>query len=120
MTTRVIGYVVYRKELKQLARKYPLVLDETEKLVRELIADERPGDKLQRVGYDAYKVRFANPSAGRGKSGGFRVIYYVQLVDRVVLLTLYSKTEQEDVPVERIRALIEGYLTSEAENKTGE
>jgi mRNA-degrading endonuclease RelE of RelBE toxin-antitoxin system len=53
-----------------------------------------------------YKVRLKNPSASKGKSGGFRAIYYVQLADLVVLLTIYSKTEQVDIPAEAIQDII--------------
>jgi hypothetical protein len=54
-------------------------------------------DKIPNVGYDMYKVRLANPSAKRGKRGGFPAIYYLQLVDSATLLTIYSKTEQTDI-----------------------
>lgn len=74
--------------------------------MNQLENDERPGDKLAGTGYDLYKVRLANPSARRGKSGGFRVIYYVQFVDSVQLVTIYSKTEKSDISAERIRRAI--------------
>ena len=43
--------------------------------------------------------------ARRGKSGGFRVIYYVQLSDLVTLLTIYSKTDDTDISIAEIRQL---------------
>jgi mRNA-degrading endonuclease RelE of RelBE toxin-antitoxin system len=55
-------------------------------------------------------VRLPNLSTGRGKSGGFRVVYYVETVDGVVLLTMYAKSEQQDVSRDEIRRLIEDYL----------
>ena len=91
------------KEIKHLKRKYPAVTTEVRKLVAELENDERPGDKIPGVGYDVYKVRLPNPSAQRGKSGGFRVIYYVQLATRIVFVTIYSKTEQSNISADRIR-----------------
>jgi PPOX class probable F420-dependent enzyme len=83
------------------------------KLANQLQAGEHPGDKVPGVGYDVYKVRLPNPSAGRGKSGGFRVIYYVQVADRILLLTIYSKTEQADVTADEIRAVIAESATQE-------
>ena len=69
-------------------------------------SDDRPGDIIRGTGYTVYKERLRNQSAGRGKSGGFRVIYYVQLADTVVLLTIYSKTDQSDISVREIQRLI--------------
>lgn len=77
MTTRVELHASFKKDLKLLARKYRAVLNELDDLVTELEVGKRPGDKIPNVGYDVYKVRLAIPSAGRGKRGGFRVIYYV-------------------------------------------
>jgi mRNA-degrading endonuclease RelE of RelBE toxin-antitoxin system len=71
----------------------------------QLAADERPGDKIPGVGYDAYKARLKNPSAGKGKSGGFRVIYFVEIANSVYLLTIYSKSEAVDVPAGEIKRL---------------
>ena len=58
------------------------------------------------TGYAVYKTRLPNRAARRGKSGGFRVIYYLQLADSVTLLTIYSKTEQTDIRVREIQRLV--------------
>ena len=75
-------------------------------LVDKLEQDERPGVRVPRTGYIVYKTRLQNPAARRGKSGGFRVIYYVQLADRVTLLTIYSKTKYTDISVREIQQLV--------------
>jgi mRNA-degrading endonuclease RelE of RelBE toxin-antitoxin system len=95
------------RDIKHLRRKYPAITSEIAELVKRLENDERPGDQIPHVGYEVYKVRLRNPSAGRGKSGGFRVVYYVQLEDRVFLLRVYSKTEQSDISPERLRQTLE-------------
>ena len=109
----------FQKELKRLARKYPRVLDVVETFVSTLESDQRPGDKIPRVGYDVYKVRLKNPSARRGKSGGFRIIYYVPLADSVVLLTIYSKTAQTDITPEEIRRALQDILPRDLEEDSG-
>ena len=70
------------------------------------------GDKIPDLGYDVYKVRLKNPSAKRGKRGGFRAIYYIKTAQFIILLTIYSKSQQEDISVERIRRIIADYLSS--------
>ncbi len=113
MPTKVEIPPDFEKDLKPLRRKYPAVISEVRKLVKQLEVDERPGDKIAGVGRDVYKVRLPNPSAKRGKSGGFRVIYYVQVQDTVYLLTIYSKTDQINISAEKIRLILRGISSSD-------
>lgn len=99
-----------QRDIKHLKRKYPAVTGQVRKLIDQIENDERPGDKISGVGFDVYKVRLPNPSAQRGKSGGFRVIYYVQMADLIFLLKVYSKTEQADISAEEIRRIAEAIL----------
>jgi len=96
----------FRRRLKRLRRKYPAVTQEVSKLVTELEDDQRPGVKLSGFGFDLYKVRLPNPSARRGKSGGFRVVYYAQFADLVHLVTIYSKSEESDVSVHAVQGVL--------------
>jgi mRNA-degrading endonuclease RelE of RelBE toxin-antitoxin system len=107
MPTKAIVPPFFKKELQRLFRKYPAVLDEFESLRLAIEKDERPGDKIPNVGYDVYKERLKNPSAKKGKSGGFRVIYYVYIEDTVFFLSIYSKSEQENISPEAIQDLID-------------
>lgn len=116
MPTRVSIAESFRKDLKRLARKYAAVLEVVQELVTTLEKDERPGDKIPNVGFDVYKVRLKNPSAGRGKRGGFRVIYYVQLVNSVVLLTIYSKSDKTDITPDELRQVLDSIPSSDEQN----
>ena len=80
--------------------------------MEQLKQGDLPGDKIPNVGYDVYKVRLPNPDAKRGKRSGFRTIYYIREADFIALITLYSKTEREDISPEKIKALIEKYMAS--------
>ena len=43
---------------------------------------------------------------GRGKSGGYRVIYYLQdHLGRVWLLTIYAKNEETNIPAHKLREM---------------
>lgn len=107
MPTKVEIPASFSRDLRRLARKYPKIVDLVDSLVAQLREDQRPGVKLIGTGYNLYKVRLANPSAGRGKSGGFRVIYYVKFTDRILMVTVYSKTEEKDLSPERIRQILQ-------------
>ena len=71
----------------------------------QLEQGQLPGQRIPRIGFEVYKVRLPNRAARRGKSGGFRVIYYAQIDDVVTLLTIYSKTEVRDISLREIQAL---------------
>ncbi len=52
----------------------------------------------------ARKLRWAAP--GRGKRGGYRVIYYVRRAQGVIwLLTMYPKNVADDIPVHVLRQI---------------
>jgi mRNA-degrading endonuclease RelE of RelBE toxin-antitoxin system len=79
-------------------------------LIDRLKLGEIPGDRIQGVApYRVYKARLPNSDARRGKSGGYRVVYYLETEEQTVLLTIYSKTDQVDIPIEAIRRIIEEY-----------
>lgn len=120
--TKVILSPRFIKQLKQLKKQYPRVEQDVEPLKRELEVGATPGDRLQGHGdLFVYKVRLPNRDAGRGKSGGYRVIYYVKTADSVYLLLIYSKSAQDDVPDALIvQAIEEANVTEEESPQDGE
>ncbi|MGI9281239.1 MAG: type II toxin-antitoxin system RelE/ParE family toxin [Endozoicomonas sp.] len=54
-----------------------------------------------------YKIRVRNSDAKRGKSGGYRVIYYLKTKEVIILVTLYSKTEQTDIQTDEVQSIID-------------
>ncbi|MCU0480026.1 MAG: type II toxin-antitoxin system RelE/ParE family toxin [Anaerolineae bacterium] len=113
MPTRVNTPPEFLRQLKRLARKYPNVTHVVYDLIGELEADNRPGDLIPNVGYDVYKVRLKNPDSQRGKSGGFRVVYYLKLIDNVILILIYSKTEINDISPNEIRDIIDELIRTD-------
>lgn len=97
----------FEQDIDELEGDYPGALTEVEKLVASLKRGETPGDRVQGVGKPAYKVRLPNKAANRGKSGGFRVIYYIQMAELIWLVTMYSKTRQTDISPQVIRSIID-------------
>ena len=65
------------------------------------------------IGYSCYKIRLAIKSKGKGKSGGARVITYYYIHGKTVyLLSIYDKTEQDNISEERIAKLLQGIKES--------
>ena len=105
MPTLVKDLPHFKRRLGRIERKYTGTINEVERLIKRLMQGERPGDRIPGVDSTVYKVRLPNRAARRGKSGGFRVIYYAQIDDVVTLLTIYSKTEIRDISLREIQAL---------------
>ena len=77
-----------------------LSVEDRAELIDTLARDSLAGDVMPGLG-GVRKLRFA--PKGRGKSGGFRVIYYVLSESQPILaLLIYGKNEQGDLsPAQR-------------------
>jgi len=94
----------FEKELKRLAKKYPSLRSDFTQLLEELSKNPESGISL---GNHCYKIRMAITSKGKGKSGGSRVIYYLQVDDSIVfLLAIFDKSEKENIPENELLKLI--------------
>ena len=67
--------------------------------------------------YTVFKVRARNSDVQKGKSGGYRVIYYLKTETQILLVTMYSKSEQSDITSAEIREILK---RAEAELKDSE
>jgi mRNA-degrading endonuclease RelE of RelBE toxin-antitoxin system len=103
----VIALPVFTQNTRRLKKKYRSILQDIEPTIAQLESGETPGDQVMGIGYPVFKVRVKNSDAQRGKSGGYRILYYLKTPDRILLLTLYSKSEQDDIAAEDLRKIIE-------------
>lgn len=49
-----------------------------------------------------YKVRIRNSNIQKAKSAGYRLIYQVESLTSILLLTIYSKSDREDITANEI------------------
>ena len=96
----------FKRNLRQLAKKYRHIKSDLLPILDQLASSSKPGEQVPQVRYEVFKVRAKNSDAARGKSGGYRLIYYVKSELERVLVTVYSKTEQSDIAAEEIRHII--------------
>ncbi len=96
----------FKRNLRILAKKYRHIRDDVEPLVTSLQNGELPGDQVTGTSFTIFKVRVPNRDVQRGKSGGYRVIYYLQTQADIILVTIYSKTEQADISAAQIRRIV--------------
>jgi hypothetical protein len=97
----------FLKEAKQLAKKFKLLKNDLKIAVEEI---ENQRDLGVSLGFNLYKKRVKNSSIPTGKSGGFRVIIYLHLEEKIVLLSIYSKTNKETLSDDEIKTLLQEYM----------
>jgi mRNA-degrading endonuclease RelE of RelBE toxin-antitoxin system len=118
---RVIAGSIFLRALKRLRKKYPHIEQDIRPFTEKLERGETPGDRLENMGqFIVYKERLPNRDAQRGTRGGYRVIYYIRKADAIILVYLYSKSEQENVTAAQIAdwiALAEAQLEQENQNQ---
>jgi mRNA-degrading endonuclease RelE of RelBE toxin-antitoxin system len=61
------------------------------------------------VSFAVFKLRVKNTDIQKGKSGGYRLIYYVQTATGIVLVTIYAKSEQANMTATELQTLIKQY-----------
>jgi mRNA-degrading endonuclease RelE of RelBE toxin-antitoxin system len=99
----------FKKDLRELAKRYRSIRSDIQPLIEQLQAGEIPGDRIAGVKYQVFKVRLKNSNIKKGKSGGYRVIYYLKTAEAIILATIYSKSDISDVNNEIIEEAIAQY-----------
>jgi mRNA-degrading endonuclease RelE of RelBE toxin-antitoxin system len=112
----VIALPTFTQNIRRLRKKYRSILQDLEPMISQLEGGKILGDQVPGVGYPIFKIRVRNSDAQRGKSGGYRVLYYLKTSDRILLLTLYSKSEQDDIAAEDLKSIIEDYDRGNRDN----
>jgi mRNA-degrading endonuclease RelE of RelBE toxin-antitoxin system len=83
LPVRVLLAPPFVGKVNRLHKKYRHVWSDVQPLIDQLKRGETPGDQVQGVTYPADKVRVRNSDLQRGKSGGYRIIYYIRTTDLV-------------------------------------
>jgi hypothetical protein len=105
MSNKIVVRPAFQKQFKRLAKRYKSLPLDLQKLVDQLKENAALGTSL---GGSVYKIRLAVASKNKGKSGGARVIsYFYQIAETVYLLSIYDKSETENISDEELRYLIE-------------
>jgi len=107
MSYKILALPEFRKNLKKLAKKYPSLKTELATLFDKLEKNPFIGNSL---GKNVYKIRVAIASKGKGKSGGARVISYVQIdYQTIILLSIYNKSDIDSISDKEVQYLLRKY-----------
>ena len=106
-SVRVVATPHFNRSFKQLRKKYRRIEADLKPLIARLESGETPGDPVQGVKSAVYKVRLPSSDAQRGKSGGYRVIYYVKTANFLFLVEIYAKSQRADIGMNELRRLVD-------------
>jgi mRNA-degrading endonuclease RelE of RelBE toxin-antitoxin system len=102
MSYKITTVDTFKKELKTLSKRYRNIKQDYQNLL-ELLSSTNPKDIAIHLGSNCYKIRIKNSDNNKGKSGGYRVIYLlIEEEIEIVLLSIYSKSDMENISEESI------------------
>lgn len=99
----------FKRDLQNLAKRYRSIRSDLQPLIEQLQSGEIIGDRIIGIEYQVFKVRLKNSNIQKGKSGGYRVVYYLKTSTKIILATIYSKSDVSDVSNEIIEDAIAKY-----------
>ena len=97
-----------QRNVKAFQKRYRHVDDDVQAAVDQLVATPLLGDAIPN-GEGTRKLRVRNSDLRKGKSAGYRLIYYVQVEPHPViyLLLLYAKSDRSDVTLQELKTLLQ-------------
>jgi len=110
MNVKIFVTTNFKRRAKKYLKKYKSLKDELKELQGQLEENPQLGTMIME---DVYKVWLASKSKGKGKSGGFRIINYLEELSEeekttfVNMLTIYDKSETESLKDAEVQNLIE-------------
>ena len=99
MNLTIVPTPQFKKSVKKLFKRYRQIAKDLADLEQELQDDIHAGVEL---GNGCFKIRLKNSSVPTGKSGGFRVIYFLRTQEKIYLLEIYSKSDLENIEDKRL------------------
>ncbi|NCO74202.1 MAG: type II toxin-antitoxin system RelE/ParE family toxin [Cyanobacteria bacterium] len=101
----------FENNLYKLSKKYRNIKADIKPIIEQLLKGDILGDRFSGFGSDiyVYKVRVKNSNIQKGKSGGYRLIYLMESETSILLLTIYSKSQQEDITINQINAILDEF-----------
>ncbi len=100
MSYNIVPTPTFQKDVKSLRKKYRHISSDLEELQAILAEDPFAGDAVKGLEKTIFKIRLASSDMGKGKSGSFRIIYYLVTTDKTIsLLTIYAKAYKQTISV---------------------
>lgn len=98
----------FEAELYKLSKRFRNIRSDVQPIIEQLQQGNVLGDRIGGIGEDyfVYKLRVRNTNIQKGKSAGYRLIYQLESPTSILLLTIYSKSDREDIGANEIRDIM--------------
>lgn len=104
MNYEIVHTEEFSRHIKQLSKKHPSLKND---YAAFLISLQTNPLRVNAPGKNCYKVRLKITSKKTGKSGGARIITYVRIeLKRIVLPDIYDKADKDSLSDKELFALI--------------
>ena len=80
----------FQRKVRSLSKKYRHIKTDLQPILARLSQGEKLGDPISGLKFTVYKLRIKNSDVQKGKSGGYRFIYYLKTSTKIILVTIYS------------------------------
>lgn len=110
----------FQAKFKALKKRYRNIQADIKPIFEQLENGLVLGDKLPGIDALVVKLRVKNSDTKRGKSGGYRLIYWIASPKLIIMLDVYSKSDQENVTANEVRQIIANFKKAQGEDKKDE
>lgn len=116
MLYKIVPTPKFQKDVKEYRKRFKNITKDLDKIIGKLALGDLIGDKVPNVNIkeldeEIKKVRVINTDTNKGKSNGYRLIYYVVKNDGTIfLLTVYYKKDKENITPKEIEELIKNNI----------
>ncbi len=102
-TIEIRKLAIFDKSYEKLKKKYPNIHLDLNPIIEEFWNSHFPGVKDNDFNYPVYKVRIPSRDQQKGQRGGFRLIYLKRDTLFILLMLIYSKSDQDDLTKKQIK-----------------
>ncbi len=102
----------FQSQFKFLKKRYRKIKSDIQSTLDDLASGKTPGDQFSGIDAIVMKVRIKNSDIQKGKSAGYRLIYWIASPELIVMLDIYSKSDQENITLNEVRQIIKNFKKS--------
>jgi mRNA-degrading endonuclease RelE of RelBE toxin-antitoxin system len=99
----------FERQFRILFKRYRKIRSDVQPVIEQLQSGEILGDRLSGLNIVVFKVRVKNSDIQKGKSAGYRLIYQVETLARIILLAIYAKSDQSSISTTEIEEIVEAF-----------
>jgi len=109
----LVDFEIYSRNLKELKKKFNNVVNDIENICQEVALNPTHLAKpIPAFHGKLWKIRIRSSDMKKGKSGGFRMIFYYNedAPNKIYRLAVYIKAEREDLSPREMQLLYKRFM----------